>query len=116
LQGNTLANVPKNSGSIWAKYQLIPEQLSMGLGGNFRGTRQGDNQNTFVMPGYATMDTFIAYNFKFMGRSKLTTQLNVNNILDKRYFINSNVYDATPTLGIMPGQPLTVMGSIRLEY
>ncbi len=116
LQGNTLANVPKNSGSIWAKYQLIPNQLSMGLGGNFRGTRQGDNLNTFVMPGYTTMDTFIAYRFNVMGRSKLTTQLNVYNILDKRYFINSNVYDATPTLGVNPGQPLTLIGSIRLEY
>ena len=116
LQGNTLANVPKNSGSVWAKYQLFSEHLSMGLGGNFRGARQGDNQNTFVMPGYATMDTFIAYNFKVLGRSKLTTQLNVNNILDKHYFINSNVYDAVPTLGVMPGQPLTVMGSVRLEY
>jgi iron complex outermembrane receptor protein len=116
LQGNLLANVPRNSGSIWAKYQLLPEHLSVGLGGNFRGDRQGDNQNTFLMPGYATMDTFIAYNFKVMGRSKLTTQLNVNNILDKRYFINSNVYDATPTLGVMPGQPITIMGSIRLEY
>ncbi len=116
LQGNLLANVPKNSGSLWAKYQLLPEHLSVGLGGNFRGARQGDNANTFVMPGYATMDTFIAYNFKLMGRSKLTTQLNVNNILDKRYFINSNVYDSDPRLGIMPGQPLMVMGSIRLEY
>lgn len=116
LQGNALANVPKNSGSIWAKYQLLPEHLSVGFGGNFRGARQGDNANTFIMPGYATLDTYIAYNFKVMGRSKLTTQLNVNNILDKRYFINSNNYDATPTLGVMPGQPLMVMGSIRLEY
>ena len=116
LQGNLLANVPKHSGSIWAKYQLLSERLSVGLGGNFRGDRQGDNQNTFLMPGYATMDTFIAYNFKLMGHSKLTTQLNVNNILDKRYFINSNVYDATPTLGVMPGQPLTFMGSVRLEF
>ena len=95
---------------------MLPEHLSVGLGGNFRGARQGDNANTFIMPGYATLDTYIAYNFKVMGRSKLTTQLNVNNILDKRYFINSNNYDATPTLGVMPGQPLMVMGSIRLEY
>jgi iron complex outermembrane receptor protein len=88
----------------------------MGLGGNFRGTRQGDNQNTFQLPGYATMDTFIAYKFNVLGRSKLTTQLNVNNILDKRYFINTNVYDSSPTLGILPGQPLSLMGSIKLEY
>jgi len=68
------------------------------------------------MPGYATMDAFIAYNFKVMGRSRLTTQLNVNNILDKRYFINSNVYDSDPRLGIMPGQPLSFIGSIKLEF
>jgi iron complex outermembrane receptor protein len=116
VAGNMLANVPKNSGSIWAKYQLLPEHLSVGLGGNFRGARQRDNQNTFVLPGYATMDTFIVYNFKVMGPSKLTTQLNVNNILDNRYFINSNIYDAVPALGVMPGQPLMVMGSIQLEY
>lgn len=116
LQGNLLANVPRNSGSIWAKYQLIPEKMFIGLGGNFRGTRQGDNQNSFLLPGYATLDAYLAYKFNFAGKTKLTTQLNVNNILDKAYYINSNVYDAVPSLAIMPGQPLSVMGSLKLEF
>ncbi len=115
LQGNFIANVPRHSGSLWLRSEVIREKLSVGAGAFARGQRQGDNENTFQLPGYATVDAFASYTFHFE-RGRLTPQVNFSNLLDKRYFLNTNVYDAYPRLGIMPGQPFTVLGSIRWEF
>jgi iron complex outermembrane receptor protein len=115
LQGHVIANVPKHSGSLWLRSEVIREKLSVGAGAFARGQRQGDNENTFQLPGYATVDAFASYTFHFE-RGRLTPQVNFSNLLDKRYFLNTNVYDAYPRLGIMPGQPFTVLGSIRWEF
>ena len=114
LQGHTIANVPKNSASLWVKARLVPDTLSAGAGVFARGQRQGDNENTFQMPGYATVSMFGAYSLR-LGATRLTAQLNVENLFDRRYFINSNVYDASPRYGVMPGQPRTVIGSLRVD-
>ena len=110
-----IANVPRHSGSLWLRSELIRQKLSAGAGVFARGRRQGDNENTFHLPGYATIDAFASYSFKFE-RGRLTPQVNFVNLLDKRYFLNTNVYDAYPRLGIMPGQPFTVVGSVRWEF
>ncbi|MBV9037562.1 MAG: TonB-dependent receptor [Acidobacteriaceae bacterium] len=114
LQGNFIANVPKNSGSLWLREELFRGRLSVGGGAFLRGKRQGDNENTFQLPGYVTVDVYAATTLR-VRRFRLMPQLNITNLLDKRYFINTNVYDAYPRLGIMPGQPFTVTGSIRWE-
>lgn len=115
LQDLLIANVPRHSGSLWIRSEVIRQKLSVGAGAFARGKRQGDNENTFQLPGYATVDAFAAYSFNFE-RGRLTPQVNFTNLLDKRYFLNTNVYDAYPRLGIMPGQPFTVNGSIRWEF
>ncbi|HEV3059813.1 MAG TPA: TonB-dependent receptor [Vicinamibacterales bacterium] len=114
LQGNAIANVPRHSGSVWLKAQLIPT-LFVGGGAVLRGERQGDNQNSFQLPGYVTVDAVAGYTLK-AGHSTLVPQINVSNLTNTRYFINTNVYDAYPRTGIMPGQPRTVMASIKWEY
>jgi iron complex outermembrane receptor protein len=114
LQGHRIANVPRHSGSLWAKAQLVPERLSAGVGAFVRSQREGDNENTFQMPGYATLDAFAAWTSR-VGSTRMVAQLNVSNLLNKRYFINSNVYDASPRFGVMPGQPRTLIGSVRFE-
>jgi hypothetical protein len=114
LQGNFIANVPRNSGNVWLSQDLFAGKLSLGGGTFLRGKRQGDNENTFQLPGYATVDLYAATSLH-LGNMRLIPQVNVINLLDKRYFINTNVYDAYPRLGIMPGQPRTVIGSIRWE-
>jgi iron complex outermembrane receptor protein len=114
LQGHALANVPRQSGSVWLKAQILPA-LFIGGGAVLRGERQGDNQNSFQLPGYAAVDALLSYVIK-AGRSKLVPQINVTNLTNARYFINTNVYDSNPRAGIMPGQPRTIMSSIRWEY
>ncbi|WP_019866471.1 TonB-dependent siderophore receptor [Methylovulum miyakonense] len=111
--GNRLLNVPEHSGSIWGKYDFVntPLQgLSFGSGVYLASQREGDNANSFQLPGYARLDAMAAYSMNVVG-TKLTTQLNVNNLLDKRYFASS-----ANQASILPADALTIIGSVRLEY
>jgi iron complex outermembrane receptor protein len=62
------------------------------------------------LPGYATLNLLSSYALK-VGSAKITTQLNVDNLLDKSYFIGSNGATAS-----FYGSPRAVIGSIRVEY
>jgi iron complex outermembrane recepter protein len=120
LQGNRLNNVPEHSGSLWIKYDIHNYEplngLSIGVGVFAAGQRQGDNDNTFALPGYARLDAFASYTYK-IGDSRLITQFNIRNLLDKTYYESTDPFqNAPPRVGIYPGAPLTAMGSIRLEF
>lgn len=118
--GNRMPNVPEHSGSVWLKYDMAgfdaKDGFSFGLGGVAAGARQGDFANTFQLPGYVRMDAFAAYKMQVAG-TKITTQFNLRNLLDKDYY-ESTDFDSNvaPRLGIAPGAPLTAIGSIRVEY
>jgi iron complex outermembrane receptor protein len=56
------------------------------------------------------MDMMAAY-VQPIGKTRLTTQLNINNVLDKEYYGGSDDFTQVVT-----GNPLSVMGSLRLEY
>ncbi|MBK8814199.1 MAG: TonB-dependent receptor [Methylococcaceae bacterium] len=114
-QGHRLPNTPEHSGSLWAKWSFSQESLlgwNVGVGIYLAGNRQGDNLNSYQMPGYARLDAMTGYSWS-VGGGRLTAQVNINNLLDKQYYAASRFRrEAT----ITPGDPLTVLGSIRLEY
>jgi iron complex outermembrane receptor protein len=69
-----------------------------------------------VLPGYARLDTFASYTYQ-LGKSRLITQFNIRNLLDKTYYESTDPFqNAPPRVGIYPGAPLTAMGSVRLEF
>jgi iron complex outermembrane receptor protein len=112
-RGNRLLNVPEHSGSFWAKYDFVNtplEGFNVGAGVYLASQREGDNANSFQLPGYARLDAMAGYSWNVKG-ARLTTQVNVNNLLDKRYYASSLYRGA-----ILPAEPLTVIGSVRLEY
>ncbi|MGH8612087.1 MAG: TonB-dependent siderophore receptor [Gammaproteobacteria bacterium] len=112
-QGHRLPNAPLHSGSLWAKYELqqdLLQGLSLGAGVYLVGQREGDTANSFQLPGYGRVDAFAAYRFK-LGPSRLTVQLNINNLLDKEYFKTAQ---GRPWIQV--GEPLTVLGSLRVEF
>lgn len=116
-QGHRLPNVAEHSASAWLKYafhQRALRGLSVGIGSYLASKRQGDNDNSYQLPGYVRVDTYAGYTMK-LGPTRLTTQLNVNNIFDKRYYLAGEPYYANRAWN-MPGEPLTVMGSVKLEY
>ncbi|MGH9960315.1 MAG: TonB-dependent siderophore receptor, partial [Pyrinomonadaceae bacterium] len=120
FEGTELRNVPLHSGSAFLTYDfknyLALKGLRLGFGAFAVGSRQGDAENTFILPGYVRLDAFAGYSFN-VGASRLTAQLNIENLADKDYFEGTDVYfNSGGRLGIFPGAPLTVIGSLRLEF
>lgn len=119
-KGNRLANVPKHAGSLSVRYDLNgqgAQGLSMGAGAYMAGKREVDLANTAQLPGYVRVDAFLAYSGWTLAGSKATAQLNVRNLFDTKYYESTDPdSNVAPRLGVYPGAPLTVIGSLRLEY
>ncbi len=85
--GHRLFAVPRFGGSFWATYEPQGEALhglKLGAGILARSPREVDNENTFRLPGYATVNLMAGYTWK-VGPSNVSLQLNVDNLLDKNY-------------------------------
>jgi iron complex outermembrane receptor protein len=85
--------------------------LKFGGGIFAKGARDGDLVNQYQLPGYVTVNLLTSYDWK-IGKQKITTQLNVDNLLDKTYF-SSSAFGANP---VYYGQPRTFMGSVKVEF
>ncbi|WP_198007912.1 TonB-dependent receptor domain-containing protein [Methylovulum miyakonense] len=115
--GHRLPNVAEHSASTWLKcafQQQALRGLNLGVGMYLAGEREGDNANSYQLPGYVRVDTSVGYAMD-IGAAKLTTQLNIYNIFDKHYYVAGEPYNANRAWN-MPGDPLTVLGSVKLEY
>jgi iron complex outermembrane receptor protein len=121
LQDKRLPGVPLHGGSLWLKYDFAElsgpaKGVSVGFGAYVSGSRHGDIQNTFTLPGYVRLDGFAAYRW-MIGPTRAIAQVTVRNLLNHEYYenadLNSNV---APRMGVYPGAPMTVFGSLRLEY
>ncbi len=112
--GKRLPNAPQYAASLWATYEIQEgpwRGLTFGAGTYIVGEREGDFENSYQMPGYVRVDAMAGYGWQ-VGKSRLKVQLNINNLLDKEYFKAS--YDNRDV--ILPGEPLTVLGSVRVEW
>ena len=111
--GNRLFLAAKDSGSIWSTYEFQDEALrGLKVGGGVVavGERQGDIANTFQLPGYVTANLMASYQWH-VGITRLTAQLNVNNLFDTNHFAGSDGFNSA-----MFGTPRFFMGSIRMEF
>jgi len=113
--GKRFPGVPRHGGSLFTTYELqsgLMQGLKFGGGVIIRSSQHTESTNNeVVLPGYATVNLLTSYSWK-VGASKLTTQLNVNNLLDKEYYPAS----AFSRNSIEVGAPRTFMGSVRIEY
>ena len=90
--------------------------LSVGFGTYISGSRHGDIQNTFTLPGYVRLDGFAAYRW-MIGPTRAIAQVTVRNLLNQEYYENADQNsNVAPRNGVYPGAPMTVFGSLRLEY
>jgi iron complex outermembrane receptor protein len=110
-EGKRLANTARNSGSLWGRW-MFDEQWAAGAGVFAHGQREGDNANSFQLPGYARVDAMASYAFK-AGSGKGSVQFNLKNVFDKVYYSGSHplVKD-----WIQPGAPRTASVTLRLDY
>jgi iron complex outermembrane recepter protein len=112
LVGNRLGNVPTNMGNLWSTYEFQYGKLSglkFGAGAVAVGERQDADTHDYQLPGYTTMNIMASYGWK-IGPSKFTAQVNIDNLLDKSYFITG------ASSGSYYGAPRSVLGSIRVSF
>jgi iron complex outermembrane recepter protein len=109
--GNKLAGVPEHSASLWTSYELQQgslKGLGIGAGFNFVGERQGDLDNSFQVDNY-----FLTNASLFYRRDNWQANLNFSNLFDVE-FIES--VGNSRERGIYPGEPLTIRGSIAVQF
>ena len=118
--GSRFFAVPRNTASLWSTYEFQQgdiKGLKFGGGVTLRdGQLACCDDPMFSIPGYATVDVLAAYSRK-VGKSKVTLQLNVNNLLDKYYYTGLQTVGFGTNYGFLDfGTPRNVMGSINIQY
>lgn len=87
--GNAPLNVPKLTAKLYSEYALpFAPGLSLTGGIYYVGTQWATAANTSRLPSYTTFDLGLRYATKVTGRP-LTLRLNVNNVADRNYWLNS---------------------------
>lgn len=117
-QGQPLANAPKNSGGLWAKYTFMTPTLrglGVAVGGNYVTRRRFENQvqpldggpeEWAYWPGYTVVDVALFYTI-----NRFNFHVNMNNVFDKYYFVGGyDYYRASP------GAPRNFMATLGYTF
>lgn len=110
LAGNRPPNVPFNTASLWTTYELQRgdlQGLGFGVGLFYVGDREGDTDNTYIIPNYLRTDAAIYYQ-----RDNWRAGINIQNLFNQKYFQGANF----GRVAIEPGAPLTVIGSFSVTF
>ena len=106
LAGAALAQLPKNSFSIWNRYDLS-SRWAVGIGTIRRGAVFTSTDNTVVLPGFTRVDgaLFVRIN------THIRAQMNVENLFDTKYFPSAH-----SNTNITPGAPRAVRVSLSTRF
>lgn len=104
--GATVGQVPQHTFSLWNNVRMH-RRLSAGLGIIQRSDMFATIDNTVTLPGYVRADA-AAY-FTLTRQARL--QLNVENVTDKKYYLN-----ADSNTNISPGYPRTVRVALVTRF
>lgn len=83
--GAALANTPRNTVSLWNRYDFT-QQWGAGLGVFNRSAMFASTSNAVKLDGYTRVDAAVFYRHS----PTLRAQLNVENLLDEDYFVNAH--------------------------
>jgi iron complex outermembrane receptor protein len=116
--GQPLANAPKNSGGLWAKYTFLTPTLrglGVAVGGNFVTRRRFENQvkpldggpdEWAYWPSYAVADVALFYTI-----NRFNFHVNLNNVFDKYYFVGGYDY-----FRASPGAPRNFLATLGYSF
>lgn len=116
--GQPLANAPRHSGGLWAKYTFLTpglRGLGLAVGGNYVSNRRFENQVAPLdggaaywayWPSYAVADVALFYTV-----NRFNFHVNVNNLFDKYYFVGG--YDF---FRASPGAPRNYMATLGYSF
>ncbi len=94
-RGARVAQVPRQTFSLWNKYQALP-RLGFGLGVVHRSDMFAAIDNTVILPAYVKLDAAIYFRIS----ETLKMQAHFENVLNKKYYLNADGNN-----NISPGSP-----------
>jgi len=104
--GAIVAQVPKHSASVWARYEINPA-FGLGLGAVTRSAIYPSTDNLVVVPGFARYDAAVYYAMS----KDVHVQLNIENLVNRQYYSLANSNN-----NIMPGSPRAARVSVHLKF
>ncbi|MBW4514824.1 MAG: TonB-dependent receptor [Timaviella obliquedivisa GSE-PSE-MK23-08B] len=109
-EGLRNANVAPNTASLWTTYEIQTgtlQGLGFGIGLFYVDNRPGNFDNTYELPSFIRTDAAVYYR-----RDNWRAALNIKNLFDERHFAGADFGTNT----VRPGEPLTIVGSVSVEF
>ena len=106
LGGTRLAQLPKHVASLWNRYDLT-QAWGVGLGVIYQSEMFAASDNLVTLPEFTRVDAGVFYT----PNERLRLQLNVENLLDERYYPNAHNNN-----NITPGSPLAVRVGVVANF
>jgi catecholate siderophore receptor len=97
-EGARVPLVPRNTASLWNRYQLTPA-LGFGLGVIYQDDMYAAIDDTVTLPGFTRFDAAVYYSLS----RHLRFQVNLENLFDREYYATAHSND-----NITPGSPRAV--------
>lgn len=107
VQGKQATLTPRHSANVWIG-KSWGGNFDSGIGANYVDGRFANPGNTVLLPAYTTLDAMLAYRL-----DKLTLQLNLRNLTDRRYIVSG--HGSSPQLNL-PGAPRSVQVTARYAF
>jgi len=104
--GALVGQVPHHALSFWNRYRFHP-RIAAAVGVLYRSDMFATIDNTVTLPGYARADAAAFFTLT----RKLRLQANVENVFDKRYYLN-----ADSNTNISPGVPRAVRIGVTAAF
>jgi catecholate siderophore receptor len=113
--GGAVAQVPKHTFALWNRYEITPAwAAALGVihrtrmfAANEQIATAGAATPNVVLPGYTRFDAAVFFKVD----AKTSVQLNVENLFDKKYYINAN-----SNTNITPGSPRAFRVSLNKAF
>lgn len=104
--GNAPVNVAKQLAKVYAEYGVAAVPGFALTGGAFYTSKQyADEANNYTLPAFTTFDAGARYRLP-LGDNSLTLRMNVSNLTDKHYWLNTSYL----------GDPRTIAFSAQVEF
>lgn len=112
LKGARKQNTPYNSANVWTRFNFPLntklKDIGIGAGLQYNGDRIPWFSRDFKTPAYTIMDLALYYS---PGKRNIQLACNVNNVLDKRYWMGAQNY-----LRLFPGAPRNMMLTVTYRF
>ncbi len=110
LNGRKPGLVPRDSATLFTTYDL-QDGFGLGAGAVYMGGRYTSNDDFVSMPAFAVLNAVAYYR-----HGHWQARINLNNILDHRYYVTAG--EGTDATGqtLMPGTPRSVQGTLAWHF